>query len=303
MMNITIFLLIVIIACICALTAQLLVRRYANIDTVTRSRLDSIKNAKKQNKKLSAHVQDLARKLEAFMPAKANDIDKYRTALATAGLKIRPEDWHGFTMLVVVAFTFIGFVVSVVCIGSLVPVILGTLFGAFLGWWAPRFYVAISTKSRKTRLSSQLPSALELLAVTVRAGYPLEHSLRVIGDMLENDIGSEFRQVSVDINRVGMDLPQALRRMQDRCQNPEVTMFVSSMIQAYKQGTSISRILSSQARIARNEYYAKKLTEINQLSTKMAPVILFIFIPLIIVIMLVPTIVDVANSLMNTNLF
>ena len=84
-----------------------------------------------------------------------------------------------------------------------------------------------------------------------------------------------------------MSMERSLARMAERCKVPEVSAFSAALTQAARQGTSISRVLDSQARLARAEHYAALQEKVNKLPAKLvAPI--FGIMMLIIVIALVP---------------
>ena len=138
---------------------------------------------------------------------------------------------------------------------------------------------------------------LELLALSVKAGYPLSHGIKLVGKVGTGELAKEFRTVDADVNLLGMDIDRALDRMKSRCGSDSVAAFCSAVIQAQRQGTSVTRILGAQAKLARNEQYAKTMQKINSLSNKMTPIVILVFIPLVVAIVLVPSIVQIIGQL------
>ena len=158
---------------------------------------------------------------------------------------------------------------------------------AGLGAAAPPLLLRSLTRDRQARIRKSMASSLELLSIAVRSGYPLERGIKLVASSTSGPLADELRQVDADINLLGMSMERSLGRMAQRCEVPEVSTFCSALIQASRQGTSTTRVLDSQARLARAEHYAALQEKVNKLPAKLvAPI--FGIMMLIIVIALVP---------------
>lgn len=239
--------------------------------------------------KLREHLLDSLGSLGEAVGVSSADADKARGKLAQAGLRITPNTWKGIQVSAAAAGLLLGIAMPLQGIDAA-----HVLFGAgvaMLGFLGPSLILASLTRDRQRKIASSMASTLELLSITVRSGYPLERGLRLIATTTEGPLASEFKQVDADMNLLGMSLERALKRMGDRCPIPEVSSFTSALIQASQQGTSVSRVLDSQARLARNAHYAVLQERVNKLPAKLV-VPIFGIMMLIIVIALVPPIYD-----------
>ncbi|MGN0073312.1 MAG: type II secretion system F family protein [Coriobacteriales bacterium] len=168
-----------------------------------------------------------------------------------------------------------------------------------LGAAAPTLLLHSLTRDRKTHIRKSMASNLELLSITVRSGYPLERGLKLVANSSSGPLSEEFKQVDADINLLGMSMERSLGRMAQRCDVPEVSTFCSALIQASRQGTSITRVLDSQARLARSEHYAALQEKVNKLPAKLV-VPIFGIMALIIVIALVPPVYQTVLIFMDS---
>ena len=228
-------------------------------------------------------------RLGSLRPVQAKDARSYRDRLAQAGLHIDLSTWRGIQ----VVSAGIGVLFGVAMITSQLDaahIFLGAII-CFLGIAGPNLVLTSLVRDRKNKIKSTLASTLELLSITVKSGYPLERGLRLVGQTAQGPLADEFRQVDTDVNLLGMSLERALKRMSKRCDTPAVSSFTTALIQAAKQGTSVSRVLDAQARIARNEHYADLQEKVNKLPAKLV-VPIFGIMMLIIVIALVPPVYD-----------
>lgn len=220
---------------------------------------------------------------------KSEDASRIREKLARAGLHVTPNTWRGVQISAATTGVLLGLAMLLQDIDA-AHVLFGMGFAA-LGICGPSLVVSSMTRDRQKAIASSMASTLELLSITVRSGYPLERGLRLIATTTEGPLAEEFKQVDADMNLLGMSLERALKRMGNRCRTPEVSSFASALIQASQQGTSVSRVLNSQASLARNAHYAALQEQVNKLPAKLV-VPIFGIMMLIIVIALVPPLYD-----------
>ena len=78
--------------------------------------------------------------------------------------------------------------------------------------------------------------------------------------------------------RAGLSRAEALRRMADRLDIPEVTGFVSAVIQAERMGASLANVMRLQAEQRRNERFQRAEKMAMEAPVKlMFPLLIFIF--------------------------
>jgi tight adherence protein C len=143
-----------------------------------------------------------------------------------------------------------------------------------------------------------LPDALDMLTICVEAGLAFESALQRVSDRWPGPLSDEFARSVAEI-RLGVPRSQALRRMAARCSVTDVSSFVAVLVQADSMGTSIARVLHSQAdqiRVLRRQRAEEKA---NKAPIKvMIPMVLFIFPALFVVILGpgAPTILEALGS-------
>lgn len=263
-----------------------------------KSRQAAAKARESQGQGLKETIAAAGNRLSKILPAKAEDEAEYRDKLAMAGLAMQPETWNGVRMLSVIVFGGGALVLVIFSAETSIPLkIVAGLAGAVGGWFVPQLFLWAIANGRREELEKELPSMLELLALSVKAGYPLSHGIKLVGKVGKGELAKEFRTVDADINLLGMDVSRALERMNARCGSETVAAFCSAVVQAQRQGTSVTRILASQAKLARNEQYARTMQKINALANKMTPIVILVFIPLIVAIVLVPSFVNIIGQL------
>ncbi|WP_318278984.1 type II secretion system F family protein [Agrococcus baldri] len=124
---------------------------------------------------------------------------------------------------------------------------LGALIGAFtVDWLLQR-----RAKRRLARISSELPSILEFLSLSLAAGEGLQDALRRVGGAGRSALGRELAGVVADA-AAGVSLSSALAVLADELGHPGVTRSVDQMRGALERGTPLSQTLQAQAVDARD---------------------------------------------------
>ena len=165
----------------------------------------------------------------------------------------------------------------------------GVLFAAIalggIGFIAPDFVVSGKARSRKDRIRAELPDALDLMAVSVEAGMGFDGAISKLTEHMHGPLADEFALTLGEI-RIGESRQDALKKMADRTNTPELSSFVRSIIQADQLGISLGRILRVQATDSRLKRQAAAEEKAMKAPIKMLfPTVLFIFPAMFLVIL------------------
>src|SRR5438445_210327 len=113
---------------------------------------------------------------------------------------------------------------------------------AVIGFLIPDVTLTLKTRTRRERIRSELPDALDLLAVSVEAGLGLDGAIAKLTEHMQGALVEEFA-LTLGEMRIGEARHDALRRLADRVPAQEVGAFVRSVVQADQLGISLGRIL------------------------------------------------------------
>lgn len=228
-------------------------------------------------------------------PDKATGV---KQSLVKAGLNVSASAWRGIQIMFAAAATMLGAAIGMM-IGPL-AIVLGICIGLSLGLLIPDMALKRMAHNRQLRIERDLPDMLELMSVTVKSGYPIEKAVRTVGYSTEDSpLAAEFRQVDAQIHAGGADLETALELMRERCATPGVDSFTAALIQAKKQGSSVSAVLDSQAKLARSEYYTTMMERVKKLPAKLVLPIFGIMMLVILPLCLAPPLVDMVQNFTN----
>jgi tight adherence protein C len=154
-----------------------------------------------------------------------------------------------------------------------------------LGYMAPGVIVSGRAKRRREAIVAELPDALDLLAVSVEAGMGFDGAIAKLCQYMDGILSEEF-ELALGEMRIGESRSDALKKMGERVDAPEVGSFVRSIVQADQLGTSLGRTLRVQATDTRLKRQMAAEERAMKAPIKMLfPTVAFIFPAMFIVIL------------------
>lgn len=164
-----------------------------------------------------------------------------------------------------------------------------------LGLILPNFILSKKITARQKKIQNSLPDTIDLLTVSVEAGLGFDGALAKVIDKMPGPLADEFDDVLQEI-KVGKQKRDALRDMSDRIGVQDLSMFVSSIIQADQFGVSIGNILRIQSDQMRQKRRQRAQEKAMKAPVKMViPMVLFIF-PTIFSVLLGPVIIQIIDN-------
>jgi tight adherence protein C len=178
-------------------------------------------------------------------------------------------------------------VVNAVLLGVVVTMLIQVIF---------RFLVTKSITKRTNEIVKSLPYTLDLITVSVEAGLSLDGAIGRIVNAIEGPLSDEFGQTLKEM-RMGIEKKDALKAMSDRVGNKDLSMLLSSMIQADELGVSLGKILRIEgAQLREKRKQAAKEKAMKAPIKMLFPLMIFIF-PTIFVIVLAPAFIQMIDIL------
>lgn len=163
-----------------------------------------------------------------------------------------------------------------------------------LSFFIPDYYIAKKIKDRADEIRISLPGVVDLLTLCVEAGLDFMSAFEKI---ITKQKGGKKDPLIEEINlmlgeiKLGLTRRDALKNLAKRVDIPEISAFISVLLQTEELGTDlvvIMRDYAAEIRIKRLQMAEKKAAQIG---TKMIfPMIIFIF-PMTFVIILVPLVI------------
>ena len=172
------------------------------------------------------------------------------------------------------------------------------VLGVTIGSAIPFAVLNSKIRKRKTLMRKQLPEFMDILCVSVQAGLSFDGAVSKMIKRMKGPLIDEFRRMQHDV-ALGMTHQYALTNLAKRCDLEEIYLFTTSIIQAEKLGTSMTRTLQVQADNMRDRHRQWVKSEALKAPVKILfPMILFIF-PSMFVVLLFPAIYSLIQNLGN----
>jgi tight adherence protein C len=221
--------------------------------------------------------------------------DAIGTRLIAAGLatRISPSQFLAVKSGAALGGAVLGLVAGAAA-SPLAGVLLAPMF-AGAGFFAPELFLSMKIKRRREQIRSELPDALDLLAVSVEAGLGLDGAIAKLTEHMDGALIEEFA-LTLGEMRIGESRQDALKKMAERVPAPELGSFVRSVLQADQLGISLGRILRMQAADSRLRRQAAAEEKAMKAPIKMLfPTALFIF-PALFLVVLGPSVLTFAKA-------
>lgn len=228
--------------------------------------------------------------------APASMADNTRRKLAQAGdpLGIDPAGFLGLRIGLAIVCAAVFAAAAGALEPSLLLMTLMGLVGLFFGYVVPGILLGRAVSSRKRRILRALPSALDMLALSARAGMTFDGAVAQVVQRWDNPLSDEFRILLSEF-RMGRDRREALRALAHRTGVQDVTRFANAVIQADSLGVPVSRVLHDQALEMRTRRRQRAEESARKAPVKMLfPMVGLIFPALFVVILgpAVPRFID-----------
>jgi tight adherence protein C len=233
---------------------------------------------------LAPAAGSLARFVLRLNPRVTHESISFRLLAAGMGRSVTATTFLAAQGVGAIAGGVFGFVFGVAVLGGSMGLLLAFGLAAF-GFIIPGFVVSRRARSRRDELRAQLPDALDLLAVSVEAGLAFDGAVAKLTEHMEGALAEEFSHTLGEM-RIGESRHDALKKLSDRADSPEVSSFTRAIIQADQLGISLGRLLRVQASESRLKRQAAAEEKAAKSPIKMLfPTVIFIFPAMFIVIL------------------
>jgi tight adherence protein C len=170
------------------------------------------------------------------------------------------------------------------------------IVGGVIAFFLVDLMVQGQRDKRKDAIRDSAADIIDQLVICVEAGLGFDAAFTRVGGANEGPLATELQRAVEDM-RAGVPRDQALRGMADRTQLPEIGQLTTALIQAQKNGVSVSETL----RIKASEWRDKRKQAIEEKAAKLAVKLLMptmiCFLPVFFVILVVPALSAISHSL------
>lgn len=205
-------------------------------------------------------------------PKTAEEMSASRLKMMRAGYRSKGavRAFHAAQFALGVGFLAAGLLYAMVASAAapltMQQMVLYTILPGAIGYYLPVYWIKRRAQERYDQIVSGFPDALDMMLVCVEAGQSLDQSiLRVARESAAGypALAEEFEIVAHEV-KAGKERVAVLKDMSERVGIPDVSSFVTTLIQSATFGTSIAealRVYSSEMRDKRVMRAEEKATE------------------------------------------
>ncbi|WP_194422017.1 type II secretion system F family protein [Microbacterium abyssi] len=165
---------------------------------------------------------------------------------------------------------------------AVLPILLGV--GAVM---AVDLVLSTRVRTRLARLSDELPTTLEFLALCLSAGEGFLDALRRVAAIGSGELTQELRQVVLAVG-TGSPLADALGEMASRLRQPGLSRAVDQIGSALEHGAPLATVLHAQAADAREEAKRTLIEQAGRREILMMLPLVFLILPLSVLFAVFP---------------
>jgi tight adherence protein C len=218
--------------------------------------------------------------------------EQIRRKLLTSGLsqELNEDEFIGLKILWGLFFPFVMFLMNFALQMNLPWYAIPAM--AFVGWIFPDYYCTAAKKNRYIAVVLDLPFFIDLMALSTEAGLDLMGAIQRIVDKADDSVlAEEFRLVLKDI-KLGSSRKDALGRLADRLDIPEITSFAAVVKDAEETGASIAQVLKDQSIQMRLERFVRAEKAGARASQLMLFPLMFLILPAVFMMVFSPVVLQ-----------
>ena len=180
---------------------------------------------------------------------------------------------------------------AVILLTSSIGYILAPVVAILFYYLSEKIILDYPIKKRAKRLEKEALFFFEILLLTLESGRNLKHALDLASMNIDSELSLEFRKTLAEI-KLGKSLNEALNDMKKRIPSEAINNAILNMVESNMFGNSIKDSMVNQIDFLREKQMLEVKSEINKLPTKVSIISVVFFVPIMLLIILAPVILD-----------
>ena len=165
------------------------------------------------------------------------------------------------------------------------------LFTALYYFLITEILINEKIRKRKKKLEHESIFFFEVLQLTLEGGKTLLQAIEITAENVDSEISQEFKKTLNEV-KLGKSLVESLKAMKYRIPSSSINNTILNITESSIFGSNIIESLNNQLEYLRNKELMEVKGEIAKLPTKISVISVVFFIPLIILIILAPVLID-----------
>ena len=174
--------------------------------------------------------------------------------------------------------------------------------GAVVGLYLPNIYIDSRASNRRDEILNGFPDTLDLMLVCVEAGLGIDASFSRVGLEITQShplLADLFATASLEL-RAGRSREEALRSLSRRTAVPEISAFVTLIVQSDKLGASISTALKIYATEMREARRMRAEERAHRIPVLLSVPLVCCLLPVMVAVLMLPASIQMKNSMAAT---
>lgn len=265
-----------------------------------------------KRQRLRTGNKDKLERYSTFLePKDEEEYSAVRLKLMQAGYRSKNavRTYHFLQFLLGITFLVLGALFAIFKSATAEPdvtmLILYVLGPGVVGYMLPKYWVTKRQQERQEEITNGFPDSLDLMLVCVEAGQSIEQAIVRVSQEVRSgfpSLADEYELVSHEM-KAGKDKTQVLRDMSERAGVTDVSSFVTVLIQSATFGTSISDALRVYSGEMRDKRVMRAEEAANKLPTKMTLATMMLTVPPLLIILIGPSIYEIAETMNAATFF
>lgn len=181
--------------------------------------------------------------------------------------------------------------------------LLATIVPGAAGYYLPQYWVQRRLQERQQQIVSGFPDVLDLTLVCGAAGQSLDQSINRMAKKTRARypaLADELEMVSHEV-KAGKERSTVLKDMAERVNLPDVSSFVTTLVQSATYGTSIARALRTYSAEMRDKRVMPAEEKVKTLPTKLTLGTKMFTVPPLMIILIGPSVMGITRMLAMAN--
>ena len=150
-------------------------------------------------------------------------------------------------------------------------------------------------KKRGKLLEKEALFFFEVFVLTLEGGRNLRQALVLTTENVDSELAREFKKTLAEV-KLGKSLNESLESMKKRIPSDTINNTILNMIQSNTFGNSIIDSIYNQIDYLRNKQMLDVRAEIAKLPTKVSVISVLFFVPIMLLIILAPVLIQYITS-------
>jgi tight adherence protein C len=154
-----------------------------------------------------------------------------------------------------------------------------------------KIFLDYKIKLREKKLESEAIFFFEILNLTLESGRNLKNALEIAAANVDSELSLEFKKMLNEV-KMGKSFSEALKSMRERIPSAIVNSVILNLVEANNYGTNVTNTLNNELDYLREKKLLNVKAEIVKLPTKISVISVLFFIPIMLLIILAPVLID-----------